>query len=280
MLRAMKRICVAAGASILLGLLLTPEPALSAEPSATAAPTLETVRQVVDCIKENLPHRSSVQTLAFVSTDRVGSVSRSVSTLHWERGDNDLSRALLRFLEPVDLKGSGLLMLEQKERGPETFMYLPELRKVRRVSSRAASSSLFGTDFSYEDFERLLGMSVDMRKEKMPDASWKDRAVYVIATYPDPESDSAYERVVNRVAKETCTLLEAEFYEPGNLLRKRLTIDLDQITREGDRWIPRRQTMEDLRDETKTDLLIEEIELDVKIHRKMFSQRNLESGAR
>ncbi len=206
--------------------------------------------------------------------------SRSVSTLHWERTDDGLSRALLRFQEPADIRGAGLLMLEQKERRPETFIYLPELRKVRRVSSRAASNSLFGTDFSYEDFERLLGMSADMRKQKMPDESWEGREVYVLETLPGPEADSAYERVVSRIAKETCTLLEAEFYEPGEILRKRLRVDIDQITREGDRWISRKQTMSDLRDETRTDLIIEEIEIDVKIHRKMFSQRHLETGAR
>jgi hypothetical protein len=38
--------------------------------------------------------------------------------------------------------------------------------------------------------------------------------------------------------------------------------------------------MQDVRDETKTDVIVEEIEVEAKIHRKMFSARELEAGAR
>ena len=49
----------------------------------------------------------------------------------------------------------GVLLLEKKDRMPDQFMYLPELRKVRRVTKRSVAGSMFGTDFSYEDFERF-----------------------------------------------------------------------------------------------------------------------------
>lgn len=251
---------------------------LACSTSVWAAP--ETAAEIEQCVRENLPRKSSVQSVRFRSTNRVGEVTGSDATIHWKLFEEGLSRVLLRFTAPLDMRGAGVLLIENRGRRPDTFMYLPELGKVRRVSSRTATSSLFGTDFSYEDFERLVGMSSDASKERTADAKVEGREVYVVVGRPDPESDSAYERVVTFIDKETCVPLRTESYEPGDELRKLLTADSSRIEREGTLWVPREQTMRDLRDETQTELVIEKIDIDAKIHQKMFSARELEAGAR
>jgi len=242
--------------------------------------TPETAAEIEQCVHDNLPRRSSVQTVVFRSTNRVGDVTESDATIHWKRFDDELSKVLLRFERPLDMRGAGVLLIEKQERRPDTFLYLPELRMVRRVSSRAASSSLFGTDFAYEDFERLVGMSADASRERAADTKVDGREVYAVIGRPDPESGSAYERVVTFVDKETCVPLRTESYERGDELRKLLTADWSEVKREGTLWVPREQTMKDLRDETQTDFVIEQIKIDAKIHDKMFSARELEAGAR
>jgi hypothetical protein len=240
----------------------------------------ETPEEIEQCVSDNLPRKSSIQTIVFSSTDRVGAVTESRSKLYWKEFDDGLSKVMMRFIKPLDLRGAGVLMIEKKGRSPDTLMYLPAVRKTRRVSSRAAAGSLFGTDFSYEDFQRLMGMSGDSAKAREPDSEVDGRGVYVIVARPGDDSTSAYERVVTHVDKETCVPLLTESYESGDRLRKQLVADASQITAEGEQWVARKQTITDLRDETKTDLLIEEIELEGEIHRKIFSERELEAGAR
>jgi hypothetical protein len=247
--------------------------------STGAAAALESADEIEQCVRDNLPRKSSVQTIAFRSTNRVGDASESVATLHWKLFDEGLSKVLLRFSRPLDMRGAGVLLIEKKGRRPDTFLYLPELKSVRRVSSSAASSSLFGTDFSYEDFERLVGMAADFARERKDDSEIDGRAVYVVDARPDPESGSGYERVVTFVDKETCVPLRTESYEPGGELRKLLTADTAEIEREGTVWVPHSQTMQDLRDETRTELVVQQIDIDAEIHRKMFSTRELEAGA-
>ena len=210
----------------------------------------------------------------------MGNVTESRSKLYWKEFDDGLSKVMMRFIRPLDLRGAAVLMIEKKGRSPDTMMYLPAIRKVRRVSSRAAASSLFGTDFSYEDFQRLMGLSGEAKATRDPDSEIDGREVYVIVVRPGEESISAYERVVTLVDKQTCVPLLTESYEAGDRLRKRLVADPSQITAEKKIWVARKQTIMDLRDETKTELLIEEIEVDGEIHRKMFSERELEAGAR
>lgn len=246
----------------------------------TAGGATRSLEEIEECVRNNLPRTSSVQTVALRSTNRVGDVNESIATIHWMSFDDDLSKVLLRFTRPLEMRGAGLLLLEKKGRSPDTFLYLPEIGQVRRVSSSAAASSLFGTDFSYEDFNRLVGMSGEAAKELGDDTEIEGRGAHTITARPTPESGSAYERIVMAVDTETCVVLQTQSYEPGDQLRKVLLTDPAEIKQIGSLWVPHRLTMRDVRDETKTDVVVEEIEVEAKIHRKMFSARELEAGAR
>ena len=243
-----------------------------------AVASLSTVDEISQCVRDNLPSKSSTQTITIRSTNRVGDVAESSAAIFWQQDDDGLSKVLLRFSKPLDMRDSGVLMLEKADRSPDTFLYLPSTKMVRRVSSRAASSSLFGTDFSYEDFSRLVGMADDSAKERGEDIEVAGRPAYVVSATPGPESGSSYERVVSFIDQETCVPLRIESYEDGGKLRKRLSADISKLSREGSSWVSLHQTMEDLRDETRTELVIETIDIDAKIHRKMFSTRELEAG--
>ena len=251
---------------------------LAVAPLAGAAP-LTTVDEINECVRDNMPDKSSTQSIVLRSVNRVGDVAESSASILWQQDDAGLSNVLLRFSKPLDMRDAGVLMLEKSGRSPDTFLYLPSTKMVRRVSSRAASSSLFGTDFSYEDFQRLVGMAADSAKERGEDTEVSGRPAYVVNATPAPDSGSAYERVVSFIDKDTCVPLQIDSYEEGGELRKRLSTDASTLSREGASWVPRRQKMEDLRDETHTEVVIEEIEIDAKIHRKMFSTRELEAGA-
>jgi hypothetical protein len=245
----------------------------------TAVASLSTVDEINQCVRDNLPSKSSTQTVVLRSINRVGDVAESGATIFWQQDDAGLSKVLLRFSKPLEMRNSGVLMLEKEGRSPDTFLYLPATKMVRRVSSRAASSSLFGTDFSYEDFSRLVGMASDSAKERGEDSEIAGRPTYVVSATPRPESGSSYERVVSFVDQETCVPLRIESYEDGGRLRKRLSADISKLSREGSSWVSLHQTMEDLRDETRTEVVIEAIDTDAKIHRKMFSTHELEVGS-
>ena len=75
-------------------------------------------------------------------------------------------------------------------------------------------------------------------------------------------------------------VLRQEFYERGDRLRKILTVDPDRITREGARHIPRRLLMNDLLEETSTELVFEKIEIDKPIPDRIFSRKELAVGRR
>ncbi|MBW2418345.1 MAG: outer membrane lipoprotein-sorting protein [Deltaproteobacteria bacterium] len=243
-------------------------------PVAAHASTLEEVQA---CMRANLPETTSVQTIAFVTKDRIGAESETKATLYWKRFDNDLSRVMVRFTGPPDLRGAGVLMLEKKGRMPDQFMYLPELGRTRRVSTRMMSSSLFGTDFTYEDFTRIQGMTTGATERLIGEFEIEGGRTHVLESLPGPDSGSGYERIVEYIDVKMCVPLKTEMYESGKRLRKVATTPRAEVKKALDKWVPRLVHMRDEREETETRLVIEKIEPGVKINRKVFSEQNLQS---
>jgi len=246
-------------------------PLLAAGPSAAAE--LETAEAIDACYRANFPRISSVQTVSMNAKDRIGAITSSRAKLYWKRFPDDRSKVLMKFFKPAELRGAGLLMIEKQGRN-DMLLYLPELGRVKRITKHMNSSSVFGTDFSYEEFERIQGIANEAPTTRLADSVVEERPTYVLEVHP-AEEDSAYERIKSWVDKETCVALRSEFYERGDSPRKVMTADLTALTREGEIWMTRDMLMRDLRDETETLMRIEEVDVGADVPRKYFSERYL-----
>ena len=70
-----------------------------------------------------------------------------MKTLEGEAGDKTVSI----FLSPADVKGTKVLGWEHADRDDDQWLYLPALKRVKRIASRNKSGSFMGSEFSYED---------------------------------------------------------------------------------------------------------------------------------
>jgi hypothetical protein len=243
--------------------------------AALAAP--QTPQEILQCVRGNEPGTSSVQTVVLRSTDRIGGVTESKATLYWRKNEQKLSDLAMCFFDPPDMRGAALLIDEQPgERSSDIFLYLPELQRVRRVNKHMSGGSIFGTDFTYEDFERVYGLVQDGRTERLPDQQLDGRSVWVVVGFPPTSAESAYERVVSYVDAATCVPLKVEFFELGDRLRKSLVADSKTLLEEGGVRVPRSVVMRDLRDETSSELVVERLEVDREIPQATFTRGWLE----
>lgn len=235
------------------------------------------MEEVEACVKANLPAKSSVQTMELRSRDRTGSERVLGGEVKWKRFPNDLGRWLLLLATPPDVYGSAYLMIE-KETSEEMFVYLPDLKRARRIHPNTVAGSLFGTDFSYEDIKYLQRISSHTTAQRQPDVEEGGRKLYVVQVIPPPEEGSAYEKVVGFVDQQSCVPHRIEFYEKGGDLLKTLSVDPDSVKREGESWIPHRIVIKDLKNESETRLLVLKVQLDPQVEDRIFSVTNLERG--
>ncbi len=246
---------------------------------ASTGSALETADEIQACVRDNFPDDSSIQTVLFKSRDRTGAVRDSRATIYWRKFPDGLAKVMIRVSDPPKQRGVGILLLE-KEDGTDRFLYLPALRKVRRISRTGSSGSLLGTDFTYEDLERIQGLRSDLEWRRLDDSSVGETSVYVLESSAAPGAAGEIARVVSSFDKATCVLLQSEFYERGGHLRKVLHVNADKIESQGDQRIPRAMRMEDLLEESSTDLVVEAIELGADIPDRRFSRKELMIGRR
>jgi len=234
-----------------------------------AAEIPEVVRM---CMEKNTPAISSMQTVELRARDRSGYEQVLEADAYWKPYPNKQSKILMYFHEPVDIRGARFLIIENTPEN-DMYMYMPGLFKVRKITSKRISSSILGTDFSYEDFERLHDVFTDSRAEQYPDEVLDGRPVYIINSYP--EGNSGYEKIKTYIDIETCVSLRTELFESGHQLRKTLTVDSADIRKEGSIYVPYALLMRDLRDKTETRMVVQEMTIDVPLPDDMFDPEQL-----
>lgn len=246
----------------------------AAAPAARAADA--GVEEVRACMQKNLPATTARQEIEIEAFDASGSQTLRAE-LFWRRvpdraEDQDV---LVRVEEPPDLRGSAFLLLERGD-AYDLFSYLPELQKVRRLSGHAVSGSLFGTDFTYEDFQRLQQGVSETGSKRLPDAEVSGRPVYVVEILPSAESGSAYRRLVSYVDRETCVALRIDFEtEPGQLAKQLLADVAEVRTVEGGRHVPYALELTDTGKSTRTKVTLRKLAFDVPLKPSLFSEAAL-----
>lgn len=258
------------GLSAVLAALLIATPALGAEDAAPA-----TLDSVSACVRANAPAKTMRQRVELKIVDRMGDGRSYDLKGEWKRDEDGLSKAMLRVSAPPDLRGSAFLMLEQADRQPDLFSYLPELEKVRRITVRAAAGQLFGSDFTYEDIRRIQNLAEAANSVLLGEEEVAGRAAWKIETTPGPEDGSVYTRIVSFVDRERCVPLGAELFETGPEPSKRLEVPPGRVVREGGGWVPMQLSMEDLENGTRSVMTVKDVELDVDLPDRNFTQSAL-----
>lgn len=243
-----------------------------------AAAEPKTAAEIEACVAANMPKQSSVQTVALRAKDRIGAVTESKAKIYWKKFEDGRSRVLIEFFLPPDLRGASVLLLDRKQGERDIFMYVPELRSVKRITTHMVSGSIFGTDFSFEDFELIEDYAGKAETERKEDAQVDGAPAWVLESRPAAGEFSGYTRVVEYIDPATCTRIKVELFEAGDKLRKVASSDRKTLTKvDGLSYAPS-LTLRDLSEGTETELAIEKVEVGVEIPAKLFSQANLSKG--
>ena len=183
-------------------------------------------------------------------------------------------KALVRFLEPFDIRRTSVLILENDGASDDLYVFLPALGMTRRLSAAQRADAFFGTDLSYEDIEPKRAQEYVVR-ELPEDAADADCVRLEIRAGEGYES--TYDRMVSCIEPERGVIHWTEFERHGRPI-KRLEADLASIELIGERFIPFLMTMKTLRTGSETQVRTHDYELAGEIPDRLFSTWNLESG--
>jgi hypothetical protein len=158
------------------------------------------------------------------------------------QGDGD--KSLTIFDKPRDVKGTALLSFTHKEGADDQWLYLPALKRVKRISSNNKSGPFMGSEFAYED---ITSQEVEKYTYKfIRDDKLDNIDVFIIERYP-VDKKSGYTRQIVWMDKTEYIARKVEFFDRKNSPLKTLVFKdynqyKDKFWRAGEMFMENHQT--------------------------------------
>ncbi|NRA54175.1 MAG: outer membrane lipoprotein-sorting protein [Gammaproteobacteria bacterium] len=123
---------------------------------------------------------------------------------------DDGDKALTIFDTPRDIKGTAFLSFSHNSKNDDQWLYLPALKRVKRISSRNKSGPFMGSEFSYEDMA-----SFEIEKFSftyLKDQACSDQTCYVVQSIPT-DKYSGYSKLISWIDQAHYRVHKVEFYD-------------------------------------------------------------------
>jgi hypothetical protein len=251
---------------LLLALLLTTGGAHAQVPALGAAEIVEKVLESDPWGLTGAEIRASA-----LLTDKNGAKRELVFVAASRRYDPPLAKSIVRFSSPPDLAGAGFLQIQRRGGDDDRFLFLPALKRARRISGNSRSNAFMGTDFSFADLDRRdLRDSAAKRigTEKVGSAF-----CYVLDAIPRRE-DSQYSHLELWVRSDNFLPVRMKMYDLANVLVK--TFEAREIKKVSGIWFVSKSLMTDHKHTHTTLLVLQSIVVNAQIPDEEFTPRALE----
>ncbi len=191
------------------------------------------------------------------------------------RNEAGLQRAMVTFRSPAEVAGTAFLVVERPEGLPDQYLYLPALKRVRRIAAGQATDSFMGSDFTYLDLSPLpQGSSDQVEFKRQPDASVGGQPAYVVEALAKIPG-SPYSKVITWVHREHLVPLKIEFFDQlGKPLKVMVMKKLKKV--EG-RLIPVEMEMKNQQKKSSTTLGLTELNLKAKLDEAEFTPEAMQN---
>ncbi|MBN1997053.1 outer membrane lipoprotein-sorting protein [candidate division KSB1 bacterium] len=186
-------------------------------------------------------------------------------------------KKIMFFLSPADVRDTSFMnwSYDEADRDDDQWIYLPALKRVKRISSDSKSDYFMGSDFTYDD----LGdrhPSEDTHK-LLREETFDGENCYVVESVPK-EEDYMYSRTVTWIIKDKWIGMKKEFYDEDSEHLK--TLSVEKFEEMKDYWIITNSKMHNVQKDHTTDMLLENLTLDAGMSDNSFTERMMKRGIR
>lgn len=153
--------------------------------------------------------------------NKKGKKRRQESIWTYLTDDSDIRYSLFRFHAPSDVKGTGFLSIEYPSKADDRWLFLPVLGRSRRISANEKTDRFMGSDFTYEDLERVN--LVDFDYELLGEETVDGQVCHKIAATPNNPNTtkvSGYSKRFLYVLKDEYQVVKIDYFNKKGELSK------------------------------------------------------------
>ena len=221
-----------------------------------------------DAVSDGFVSSTSNMTMKLINSAKQETIRKMASkTLEGQKGD----MSLMIFLTPADVKGTKMLTHEHLNKDDDQWMFLPALKRVKRIASRNKSGSFMGSEFSYEDtsnnsWEKYTYL--DDLKEVMFNGTKHYKGTRV-----PKDKNSGYSKQVTYIDANTFLVSKVDYYDRKKELLK--TAIFSKWTKIDGVYLMSKIIMTNHQNSKKTILSWTNQKIKVGLGKKDFSKRKL-----
>lgn len=235
----------------------------------------QTARQIVDrALDHGTLGAEGTQARVVMLLTSARRTQRRRDLMVWSERRKGRVSSLVRILAPPDVAGTSFLLRERAGGPDEMWLYVPALKRARRIVGKARQGRFLGSDFTYSDLE-ARGLK-NARLRRLPDGRIARFECYVIEAHPNPGSGSPYGRIVAWIRKDNYVAIRLKMYDRQGRLAKKLFVR--RIGRVRGRLVIKESRMVTVTAQTSTLLRLQSTRPLGGPRRDLFTVRNLARG--
>ncbi len=187
-------------------------------------------------------------------------------------------KKLIRFLAPADVKGTGFLTFDYRENDDDKWLYMPALRKTRRIVSSENAKSFMGSEFSYadmtpptvEDFTyNILG-----EEEINGVLCWK---IEITPKDDDIADENGFSKKISYIGKQNYVIRKVVYFDLDEELHKEFTVyEIKELDIQNRKYRLMHIEMENKQSGRKSIMKVEKIQFKPNVKDEYFTTRYLE----
>jgi outer membrane lipoprotein-sorting protein len=188
------------------------------------------------------------------------------------------SKFLVRFSTPADIRGTGFLQIEHSDGDDDLWIYLPALKKSRRLVANNKKDSFVGSDFSYGD---IALPKVDLYTHVLKGTEEVDGAqCHVIVSTPRDDavrSSSGYSKKVTWVRTDNFLEAKVQYFDlAGRHFKTQLVRRHQLVEPDKGKWFALTREMTNHQTGHRTAFTVDKLQPGTRLSDDMFTTRYIE----
>jgi hypothetical protein len=212
--------------------------------------------------------------ISLTITEKSGAVRKRTISLTSKSYPDGTEKRLIRFVEPADVRGTAMLVNDRQKASDEMWIYLPALKKTRRIVSSEKGKSFMSSEFSNAD---MSSPTLSDFINRHASNSGKDNQ-WIIESVPvneDKAEEYGYSRKVSHISMDNYQVQKMELYNFDNELFKVIEIK-NTYPLPGGKYMIKDMLASNLVNSRKSEIVFSDIAAGINVDDSFFTLQNLE----
>lgn len=206
-----------------------------------------------------------------LSTKNGAKKEREFYLINSDLNKND-SKNIIVFTLPKKFNKTSMLTHNHPGKDSDQWLYLPALKKTRRISSSKKNGRFVSSDLTYED---LQNREPERDNHKILKEQKKgNQTIYTLQSITKDKNDSQYSKTISKIDSSNWTILSTQFYKNSKLYK---TLVNKEIKKHSKIWLPSQTIIKNLKSKTQTVLELISTNFKDEYPERIFSKNTLEN---